>query len=180
MNRFVLTLALAMFAIAPASAAPKTGDAAPDFSAQAALAGKEFRFTLSEALRQGPVVVYFYPAAFTSGCSIEAHLFATNIERYKALGAIVIGVSGDDIATLDKFSTADCQSKFPVASDEDRTIMTAYGAEDGDYAARISFVIAPDGAHGKIIYSYRNDDPDLHVAKTISAIQDWKKKQPSP
>ena len=178
MKHLLLAAAFALIAFTPASAAPKIGDVAPDFSATAALAGKEFHFSLTDALKQGPVVVYFYPQAFTSGCSIEAHLFATNIDRYKALGASVIGVSGDDIAVLDKFSTADCQSKFPVASDADQSIMNAYGAGDGSgYADRISLVIVPDNGHGKILYTYRNDDPDLHVAKTISAVQDWKTRQ---
>ena len=104
----------------PASATLKVGDAAPDFTAPATLGGHEFTFRLQEALKQGPVVVYFYPAAFTKGCTIEAHDFAEAMPQFRKLGASVIGVSHDDIATLNKFSVSECQSKFPVAADRDR------------------------------------------------------------
>ena len=120
-------LAAAMLAL-PASAALKPGDAAPDFVAPASLGGKEFSFSLAEALKKGPVVLYFYPAAFTPGCTIEAHEFAEAIDKYAALGASVIGVSGDDIATLNKFSTSECRGKFAVAADGDQKIMKAYDA----------------------------------------------------
>src|ERR1700759_4677345 len=107
MNRFAPAfLAAALFAM-PAFAALKTGDKAPDFSAPAALGGKEFTFALADALKKGPVVVYFYPKAFTHGCSLEAHAFAEAMPEFEAAGASVIGVSHDDIATLDKFSSAD-------------------------------------------------------------------------
>jgi peroxiredoxin Q/BCP len=156
----------------PAAAALKPGAAAPDFVAQASLGGKEFSFSLAEALKKGPVVLYFYPAAFTPGCTVEAHEFAEAIEKYAALGASVIGVSSDDIATLHKFSVSECRSKFPVAADADKKIMTAYDARLAlGYANRTSYVIAPDG---RIIYEYTALDPSQHVANTLAALQKWK------
>jgi thioredoxin-dependent peroxiredoxin len=164
-------LAAALSAL-PAGAALKPGAQAPDFSARASLGGKEFDFSLAEALKRGPVVLYFYPAAFTHGCTIEAHEFAEAIDKFKALGASVIGVSSDDIATLNKFSVSECRSKFPVAADADKKIMTAYDARLAlGYANRTSYVIAPDG---RIIYEYTALDPSQHVANTLAALQKWK------
>src|SRR5436853_957735 len=120
--------ALTILVALPLYAALPDGAKAPDFSTVASLAGKEFRFSLAEALKKGPVVLYFYPAAFTTGCTIEAHEFAEAIDKYAALGASVIGVSSDDIATLNKFSVSECRSKFAVAADADKKIMTAYDA----------------------------------------------------
>ena len=97
--------------IAPASAALKVGAAAPDFTAPATLGGKEFTFALADALKHGPVVLYFYPAAFTKGCTIEAHEFAEAMPQFEALGVTVIGVSHDNIETLNKFSTTECQQQ---------------------------------------------------------------------
>jgi peroxiredoxin len=141
----LLLLAVAAFAIA-AHAALKPGDAAPDFKTQASLGGREFSYSLGDALKKGPVVLYFYPAAFTSGCTIEAHDFAEATDAYRALGASVIGVSRDDIETLQKFSVSECRSKFAVASDRDQKIMKAYDAVlalHPEYADRVSYVIAP-------------------------------------
>jgi peroxiredoxin len=167
-------LAAALSAL-PAGAALKPGAQAPDFSARASLGGKEFDFSLAEALSRGPVVLYFYPAAFTHGCTIEAHEFAEAIDKYKALGASVIGVSSDDIATLNKFSVSECRSKFPVAADGDKKIMTAYDARLAlGYANRTSYVIAPDG---RILYEYTALDPSQHVANTLAAVQRWKAEQ---
>jgi thioredoxin-dependent peroxiredoxin len=103
--------------VSPAAAALAVGARAPDFSASAALAGKRFGFSLAAALAKGPVVVYFFPAAFTPGCSIEAHEFADAMAKFEALGAGVIGVSTDKIETLERFSVEACQNRFPVASD---------------------------------------------------------------
>jgi peroxiredoxin len=174
-----LAAALLTFALLalPAYAALKPGDIAPDFTAPASLGGNEFSFSLAEALKKGPVVLYFYPAAFTKGCTIEAHEFAEAIDKYKALGASVIGVSHDDIATLKKFSTSECRSKFPVAADTDQHIMKAYDAvmtRKPEYANRTSYVIAPDG---RILYEYTDLDPTHHVANTLAALQAWKAEQ---
>ncbi len=172
-----LAAAAALAVGLPALAHLKPGAAAPDFSAKASLGGKEFGFTLSEALKKGPVVLYFYPAAFTPGCTVEAHDFADAVEDYKALGATVIGVSHDKIATLDKFSTTECRSKFAVVADEDEHITKAYDSVLGfkpDYADRVSYVIAPDG---KVIYAFSALSPDKHVANTLAALKDWRAKQ---
>ncbi|HEY3859088.1 MAG TPA: peroxiredoxin [Gammaproteobacteria bacterium] len=172
----LLSALLAMVAL-PAMASLAVGTKAPDFSAKAAVGGRDFTFKLAEALKKGPVVVYFYPEAFTKGCTIEAHDFAAAMDQYHALGATVIGVSHDGIDKLNKFSVSECGSKFPVASDEDHKIMTAYDSvmpQHDQYANRTSYVIAPDG---NIIYTYTDMNPDQHVANTIKAIQDWKAKQ---
>lgn len=171
--RLFAVLFLGLLCTARADAALEAGAAAPDFSAPASLAGKDYAFSLAEALKQGPVVVYFYPKAFTKGCTVEAHLFAAAMDQYRALGASVIGVSADGIETLHKFSLTECGGKFPVASDADQKIMTAYDAKLPllNYASRISYVIAPDG---KILYAYAAMAPDQHVANTLNAIREWK------
>ncbi|MGE5171589.1 MAG: peroxiredoxin [Rudaea sp.] len=162
---------------APALAALKPGDLAPDFRAQASLGGKVFTFTLADALKKGPVVLYFYPAAFTKGCTIEAHDFAEAMDAYHALGATVIGVSHDDIDTLKRFSVSECRSRFAVAADEDRRIMKAYDAVltmMPRYADRVSYVIAPDG---RVVYAYTSLNPDKHVENTLDALRKWSARQ---
>jgi thioredoxin-dependent peroxiredoxin len=174
MNRIlagaVLAASLAGALALPASAALPVGAAAPDFSLPATLGGHQFNFSLADALKKGPVVVYFYPAAFTSGCTIEAHAFAAAIDQYKALHATVIGVSHDDIAKLDKFSVSECQSKFPVAADPNLAVAKSYDSTIAlkTFASRTSYVIAPDG---KIIYAYSNMNPNDHVANTLAAVK---------
>ena len=112
----ILALGCAVFC-PPSYAALKPGAQAPDFTTQATLAGQPFRFALADALKKGPVVLYFYPAAFTPGCTVEAHEFAEATDKFKALGATVIGVSHDPIDKLNKFSVSECRNKFAVASD---------------------------------------------------------------
>src|SRR5208282_6135370 len=128
MQRSVFLVAFTAFFAVPSLAALKPGDVAPNFQAQASLGGSIFTFSLADALKKGPVVLYFYPAAFTPGCTIEAHDFADSMDAYSALGATVIGVSHDDVATLNKFSVSECRNKFAVASDADQHIMKAYDA----------------------------------------------------
>ena len=164
----------------PAAAALDVGDPAPDFTTRASLAGKEFSYSLAAALKEGPVVLYFYPAAFTKGCTIEAHNFAEAMPKFRALGASVIGVSGDTIETLNKFSVSECQGKFPVASDADQRIMKAYDAVllwKTGYANRTSYVITPDG---RIAYRYTDLNPDKHVDNTLAVVREWaaRRKQP--
>jgi thioredoxin-dependent peroxiredoxin len=169
---FAAILASLLVAI-PVYAALPDGARAPDFSTRATLAGKEFNFALADALKKGPVVLYFYPAAFTPGCTIEAHEFAEATAKFTALGATVIGVSHDPIEKLDRFSVSECRNKFAVASDADGGIMKAYDsvlAEHPDYANRTSYVIAPTG---EIIYSYTAMDPGKHVANTMAAVKKW-------
>lgn len=167
-----VTACCALFLSAPALADLKAGTTAPTFDAKASLGGNVFDFSLADALKKGPVVLYFYPAAFTTGCTKEAHDFATHIDDYAKLNATVIGVSEDDIDTLKKFSVSECRSKFAVAADADAKIATQYDAvlrmEPKTYANRTSYVIAQDG---KIVYSYTALDPDQHVANTLAALQ---------
>jgi peroxiredoxin len=157
----------------PVFAALPVGATAPDFTTQATLAGTPFTFSLANALRSGPVVLYFYPAAFTEGCTIEAHDFAEATAKFTALGATVIGVSHDPIDTLNKFSVSECRSKFAVASDADLKITKAYDARllITSYSNRTSYVIAPNG---KIIYAYSALDPDKHVENTLAAVTRWR------
>lgn len=169
-----LILSLAAALGSPAFAALKTGDKAPDFTAPATLGGKDFTFHLADALKKGPVVVYFYPAAFTTGCTVEAHEFAAAMPQFAAAGASVIGVSHDDIKTLDRFSTSECQSKFPVAADADKKVMKSYDATMllGITASRTSYVIGQDG---KVKFAFSDMDPDGHVSGTLKAAQALKR-----
>ncbi len=152
------------------------GATAPDFTAQAALGGKVFTFSLAKALRKGPVVLYFYPKSFTAGCTVEAHDFAEAAPRFHALGASVLGISHDDIQTQQEFSVRECRNKFPVAADADAAIIHRYDAGMAilsNTADRISYVIAPDG---KVLYEYSSLDPDHHVENTLKALADWKRR----
>src|SRR6266852_5156304 len=128
MKKLCLGVVLTVLISLPVLAALKVGDMAPDFSARASLAGKEFDFSLQNALKKGPVVVYFYPSAYTKGCDLEAHTFAQEKDKFDAAGATIIGVSADSIARLDVFSADPeyCAGKFPVASDADRKIANSY------------------------------------------------------
>jgi len=173
MKRLMILAVSCLVLSAPSFAALKIGDQAPDFTTQATLAGKPFTFSLADALKSGPVVLYFYPAAFTPGCTVEAHEFAEATEKFKALGATVIGVSHDPIEKLNEFSVSECRNKFAVASDADQKIMKSYDAIlalKPEYANRTSYVIAPGG---KIIYEYTALNPDKHVENTMNAVQQW-------
>ena len=166
---------LALIALLPASAFAelKPGDTAPDFTTQASLGGKVFSFSLADALRQGPVVLYFYPAAFTTGCTIEAHNFAEAVDKFKEQHATVIGISTDNIDTLNRFSVSECRSKFAVAADPDGRITKSYDsvlAWKSGWANRVSYVITPDG---KIIYAYSAMSPEKHVENTLNAVRNW-------
>ena len=166
----------ALTASSAAMAALQEGDAAPDFTVPAAQAGEVFDFSLSQALKTGPVVLYFYPAAFTKGCTVEARSFAEAIDDYKALSASVIGISGDDIGTLKAFSVEACSSKFAVGADDEGSVIRAYDAELGTSpgrANRISYVISPEG---EIVYAYSSMNPDQHVANTLKAVREWREK----
>jgi peroxiredoxin len=186
----LLLAGLVSVAIAlPVVAALNKGDTAPVFSAKASLAGKEFNYSLAEALKQGPVVVYFYPSAFTQGCNIQAHTFAENMDAFKAAKASVIGVSLDSIARLNDFSAdpAYCAGKLPVASDADGAIAKSYGvnvregrpgmqdsrgvAIDHGFAERLTFVLAKDG---KIVSTIGagNLPPDQNVQQALQAVKD--------
>jgi len=161
----------------PAHAALPVGAAAPDFATEAAVGGEAFRFSLAAALKEGPVVLYFYPKAFTSGCTIEAHRFAEATEEFKRLGATVIGISNDDIATLKKFSVEACRNKFAVAADAGARVMKAYDAAlrllPGT-ADRISYLITPDGRIASVFASL---SPDGHVEAMMKAVREWRGRQ---
>jgi len=170
----------------PAMAALGPGDTAPDFTAKASLAGKEFTYVLRDELKKGPVVVYFYPAAFTSGCNIQAHTFSENMANFRAAGATVVGVSLDKIATLNDFSSDPkyCAGKLPVASDVDGKIAKSYqlkvaeaqsGVKDSrgeqidhGFAERTTFIVTPDG---KIHDTVGGVGGAENVAKTLEAVR---------
>ena len=166
--------ALLLLAATPAGAALKEGVAAPAFTARAARGGNVQEFRLEAALAKGPVVLYFFPKAFTSGCTIEAHAFSDHIAAFRAYRATVIGVSGDDIDTQQRFSTQECRSNFLVASDPGLKIARAYDAVLlGAFANRTSYVIAPDG---KVIESYTDLEPLGHIENALRALHDLKVK----
>ncbi len=174
-----LGLALAAAAAAPAFAHLEPGATAPLFTTKATLAGHEFAFSLADALKKGPVVLYFYPAAFTPGCTAEAHDFAAAMPKFRALHATVIGVSMDGIHKLDRFSVTECRKQFPVASDKSGAISKSYDAVLSGmmgYASRTSYVISPDG---KIVYAYTAMDPSGHVGNTMHAVAQWNAAHPT-
>lgn len=157
--------------ITPAQAALPVGATAPAFATPAALAGKAFDFDLAAALKQGPVVLYFFPKAFTQGCTLEAHAFAEASPQFAALGARVVGMSHDDITTLQRFSSEACRDQFAVASDPQARTIKAYdagAAANPARADRISYVIAPGG---KIAFVHAGADPTEHVQQTLAAVQ---------
>jgi peroxiredoxin Q/BCP len=193
MNRFLLAILVSATMAIPAFAALKQGEQAPDFSAKASLAGKAFDFSLKAALQKGPVVVYFYPSAFTAGCNIEAHTFAENKDKFDAAGASIIGVSRDSIVRLNAFSADPqyCAGKIAVASDPDGAIATSYGLTksavragmkdsrgveiDHDFTERTTFVVTPDG---KIAATFSTSDdkisPAEHVSEALAAVEQLK------
>jgi peroxiredoxin len=154
-------------------AALKLGDGAPDFTVQAAQGGKDFKFALAEALKNGPVVLYFYPKSFTKVCTEEAHEFAENIGTFAAAGASVIGLSADPIDVQREFSTKECRDKFPVGADPDLSVINAYDAkfEGRAMANRISYVISPEG---KIISSFQDRDASKHIEVALGAVTKWR------
>jgi peroxiredoxin len=170
----------------PAVAALKEGDAAPVFTAQAVLAGKEFTFSFKEALAKGPVVVYFYPSAYTAGCNVQAHTFSVNMEKFAAAGASVIGVSLDSVARLKDFSADPeyCAGKLAVASDADGKIAKSFDLQVADahpgfkdsrgneighgFAERTTFVVQADG---KIAATVAGVSPTENVDKTLAAVE---------
>ena len=193
MKRVILAALLVSVVAIPTRAALKRGDKAPDFSAKASLAGKEFTFALGEARKKGPVVVYFYPSAFTGGCNIQARTFAENKEKFDAAGASIIGVSADSITRLNAFSADPeyCGGKIPVASDPDGSIAKSFDlktspgkpgmkdtrgeAIDHDFIERTTFVVTPDGKIAATLSSA--DDkitPAQHVEKSLAAVQELK------
>jgi thioredoxin-dependent peroxiredoxin len=190
MKRLLLSCLISTAICLPALAALKTGDSAPDFTAQASLAGKEFKFSLKESLKKGPVVVYFYPSAYTQGCNVQARTFSVNQEKFAAAGASVVGVSLDNIERLNQFSADPeyCAGKFPVASDANGSITKSYdlnvreiaglkdtkgNAVEHGLAERTTFVVTPDG---KIAATIGGMTPTENVMKALEAVQQLKAK----
>jgi peroxiredoxin Q/BCP len=189
MKQLIIGLALSALFAAPAFAALKVGDTAPDFTAAGSLGGKDFTFSLKSALKNGPVVVYFYPSAYTGGCDLEAHTFAEQSGKFAGAGATIVGVSADDLGRLKKFSAdpAFCAGKFPIVSDADTKIAQSYalnvtpprdGAMDVNkdaighaFIERFTYVIGKDG---KILatLSSKTDSlsPDQHVDKSLAIV----------
>lgn len=172
MTRYILGLSLLlMTSSAPAALTP--GATAPDFTTQGALAGKPFSVTLKQALKKGPVVLYFFPAAFTPGCTVEAHEFAEATPEFNKLGATVIGMSADPVDKLQRFSVEECRNKFAVATATPAVIQgydVALAVKPG-ITNRTSYVIAPNG---KIVFAYTAMSPQGHVSGTLDAVKKWR------
>ena len=179
-------VAAAAIATPAAFAALEKGAAAPEFSATGMIGGKEFTFKLSEALKKGPVVMYFFPAAYTAGCTIETKAFADAADEFKAAGATLIGLTGgakladgtmanakDNLARLAEFSAEHCRDKFPIAAVTTDTIK-AYNvvlAQKTDWSDRTSYVVTPDG---KISMAFSTQAPNEHITKTLEAVKAYK------
>jgi peroxiredoxin Q/BCP len=186
MKQFLLACLLSGAIALPAAAALKEGDAAPDFEAQASLAGKPFAYSLKESRAKGPVVVYFYPSAYTGGCNLQAHTFAVNHDKFTAAGASIIGVSLDSIDRLNAFSADPeyCAGKVAVASDADGKVSKAFGLTvreaaagkkdtrgeeiNHGFAERTTFIVTPDG---KIAATLGGLKPVQNVAKALEAVE---------
>jgi thioredoxin-dependent peroxiredoxin len=175
MKKLVAIIALSTLSV-PCFAALKSGARATDFTTQAVLAGEPYTYNLNLALKKGPVVLYFYPKAFTSGCTVEAHEFAEASGDFAKAGASIMGISADKIDTLKKFSVEACRNKFPVAVGT-KAIIKAYDAALPlmGVSNRTTYVITPDG---KIIYTYSDLSAKGHVMGSLKAVQDWRAAHP--
>jgi thioredoxin-dependent peroxiredoxin len=172
MRRTTATFALTAAALLAAAgqAALPVGAAAPDFSTQVSLAGKPMPFNLKAALKKGPVVLYFFPAAFTPGCTIEAHEFAEATDDFKKMGATLIGMTAGNVDRIAEFSSVECRDKFAVGAATPATIKSydvALATKPG-WTDRTSYVIAPDG---KIAYVHSAPSPEGHVTGTMDAVK---------
>jgi len=170
MRKLLLLLSAISLAAVPANAALKVGDKAPDFTTTGAVGGKEFKIHLARQLKKGPVVLYFFPKAFTSGCTAEAHAFSASIDDFKKAGAQVIGMSADDLKTLHDFSAKECRSAFPVATatpEIQKGYDVAWAAHPG-ITTRTSYVIGKDG---KVVMVHDDLNFAEHVSKTLAAVK---------
>lgn len=189
MKKFLVAAMVAALITSPAYAALSVGAKAPDVAAQGSLGGKPFEFKLAEALKKGPVVIYFFPAAYTAGCTAETKAFADAADDFKAAGATLIGLTGgarladgtmanakDNQARLAEFAAEHCRDKFPIAAVTADTIK-AFDVtlpQRVDWSARTSYVIAPDG---KVLLAYSDQKPDEHITRTLEAVKAWKAAQ---
>ncbi|WP_417494953.1 redoxin domain-containing protein [Maricaulis sp.] len=171
MRRFLASLAVTACLAAPAFAEPEVGDTAPLFQADGFLGGEAFHFDLGDALANGPVVMYFFPAAFTGGCNVEAAMFAESAAEFTAAGATLIGLTAGNTDRLSEFSEAHCASAFPVAA-VDRETVSAYGVGlmmRPGWTSRTSYVLAADGT---IAFKHSEMNPNEHVTLTLAALHD--------
>ena len=174
MRKWIAGIGIAILAAAPTAAALPTGAKAPNFTTQGAIAGKPFRLNLAEQLKHGPVVLYFYPKAFTKGCTLEAHAFSEAAKDFKKAGARVIGMSADDLPTLEKFSVEGCRNSFAVATATPEVIK-AYDValkQKPEMTDRTSYVIDQSG---KIVFVHSDLDWSQHVSKTLAAVRGLKR-----
>jgi len=174
MRNWIAGIGIAILAAVPTAAALPTGAKAPNFTTQGAIAGKPFRLNLAEQLKHGPVVLYFYPKAFTKGCTLEAHGFSEAAKDFKKAGARVIGMSADDLPTLEKFSVEGCRNAFAVATATPEVIK-AYDValkQNPEMTDRTSYVI---DRSGKIVFVHSDLDWSQHVSKTLAAVKGLKR-----
>ena len=168
--RWILAAPALALVASPGAAALQKGAKAPEIATIGAVGGKAFKLSLQDQLKHGPVVLYFFPKAFTKGCTLEAHAFSEAVPEFKKAGARVIGMSADNVETLKKFSTEECRSAFPVAS-ATPAIQKAYDvawAEHPGLTTRTSYVIARDG---RIVMVHDDLDWSQHVAQTLAAVK---------
>lgn len=181
MKRLLVSFVISLIATS-AMAMMKPGTSAPDFTIEAALGGKEFTFSLRDALKKGPVVLYFYPKSFTSVCTVEAHEFAEAMEQFAAMNASVIGVSGDGIDVQKEFSKKECRDKFPVGADSSFEVIKNYDAAfelpvaGPVFADRISYVISPQG---KIVSAIKDSGAHAHIENALKAVRELTEKKKS-
>ena len=178
MKKLLMGFLMAATAASPALAALPVGAKAPDFVTTGAIAGKPFQLHLRNELRKGPVVLYFYPKAFTKGCTLEAHAFSEASADFRKAGARVIGMSADDLPTLKRFSVEECRNAFPVATATAATIK-AYDVQMPvvgkltTMSNRTSYVI---GRNGRIAFVHSDLDWSKHVSQTLAAVRALKKR----
>ncbi|WP_261640730.1 peroxiredoxin [Erwinia mallotivora] len=180
-GRLALAATLGASALAfNAGAALPVGAKAPDFELQGALAGKAITFSLQQALQKGPVVLYFFPAAFSKGCTLEAHDFAEATDSFSKLGATLVGVTAGNTDQVSDFSKLECRDKFAVAADPGAKVAAQYQTtmqmKGKTLSERTSFVIAPDHS---ILLSYTDRNPDSHIQKAMETVKAWDKSHPS-
>lgn len=181
LNTFAAAALLSLtLPVTSAFAALQAGEKAPDFELKAALAGKPTDFSLKEALKNGPVVLYFFPVAFSAGCTLEAHDFAEATAEFRKQGATVVGVTAGNTEQIAKFSQLECRDKFAVAADPGAKVAAEYKStmeiKGKTVSDRTSYVIAPDG---KILLSYTDKNPDAHIQKAMDAVKKYRQANPA-
>ncbi|SDC10466.1 peroxiredoxin [Acinetobacter boissieri] len=171
----MLAVSLGVASLATHAALP-INSTAPSFTANAALAGKDFSFSLDKALKKGPVVLYFFPVAFSSGCTLEAHAFAEASDSFNAKGATVYGITAGNVEKIKEFSAQECRNKFAIIADPGAKIAKEYDSlmvgKDKLLSNRTSYVITPDH---KVLMSYTDSNPEMHIHKTMDAVTEWQK-----